>query len=217
VFFLRTWQRVLAMPRGNTRMVEIADAIQQGAAAFLRQEYRWLAVFVGVVAVLMGIGMQVGARLLTWGHRPSQLSVCLWTCRRGGAASTQAGLLDPGCASGPAHVTQGARANGRGAPEGRAVIGCAGLHDGVVLRGGGGCFGADRLGGHGDGGARQREDRRRRRPRPQPGAQGRVRHRRGLDRLSVFVSVYLSASTQRPASCPTQVRARQSALLPAHV
>ncbi len=39
---------------GNARMVEIATAIQEGAMAFLRREYRILAVFVAVVAGLLG-------------------------------------------------------------------------------------------------------------------------------------------------------------------
>jgi K(+)-stimulated pyrophosphate-energized sodium pump len=40
---------------GNARMVKIAAAIQQGAMAFLRAEYRVLGVFVVAVAVLLGI------------------------------------------------------------------------------------------------------------------------------------------------------------------
>ena len=34
-------QRVLALPRGNAKMIEIATAIQIGAITFLRQEYTW--------------------------------------------------------------------------------------------------------------------------------------------------------------------------------
>ncbi|MCZ7649794.1 MAG: sodium-translocating pyrophosphatase [Thermoanaerobaculia bacterium] len=51
--FLRTaW--VSRQEAGNERMVRIARAIQEGAMAFLRAEYRVLAVFVVVVAVLLG-------------------------------------------------------------------------------------------------------------------------------------------------------------------
>ncbi|MDT0630365.1 sodium-translocating pyrophosphatase [Rubrivirga litoralis] len=50
--FLRTrW--VTAQPVGTERMAEIAHDIQEGAAAFLRREYRVLAVFVVVVAALL--------------------------------------------------------------------------------------------------------------------------------------------------------------------
>ena len=52
---------VLAAPRGNQRMVELSDAIRQGAMAFLRREYTWVAVFVVVMAALI-------AALLDWGR-----------------------------------------------------------------------------------------------------------------------------------------------------
>lgn len=40
---------------GTDRMKEISDAIRLGAAAFIRREYRTLAIFVTTVAVLLGI------------------------------------------------------------------------------------------------------------------------------------------------------------------
>lgn len=46
---------------GNERMQEIARSIQEGAMAFLSREYRVLAVFVLVVAVLLGISGSVEA------------------------------------------------------------------------------------------------------------------------------------------------------------
>ena len=52
---------VLAAPRGNERMVEISDAIRDGAMAFLKREYTWVSVFVVVMAVLI-------AALLDWGR-----------------------------------------------------------------------------------------------------------------------------------------------------
>ncbi len=58
VFFAR---QVLAAPRGNARMVEISDAIREGAMAFLRREYTWVAVFVVLMAALIAV-------LLPWGR-----------------------------------------------------------------------------------------------------------------------------------------------------
>ena len=58
VFFAR---QVLAAPRGNAKMIEISDAIREGAMAFLRREYTWVAVFVVVMAGLI-------AGLLDWGR-----------------------------------------------------------------------------------------------------------------------------------------------------
>lgn len=54
-------RQVLAAPRGNPRMIEISDAIREGAMAFLRREYTWVAVFVLVMAGLI-------AGLLDWGR-----------------------------------------------------------------------------------------------------------------------------------------------------
>lgn len=52
---------VLAEPQGNERMVELSTAIRQGAMAFLKREYTWVAVFVVVMAVLIAV-------LLDWGR-----------------------------------------------------------------------------------------------------------------------------------------------------
>jgi K(+)-stimulated pyrophosphate-energized sodium pump len=42
---------------GNATMIELASRIQEGAMAFLRREYTVLAVFVAVVAVLLGLAL----------------------------------------------------------------------------------------------------------------------------------------------------------------
>ena len=52
---------VLSAPRGNQRMVALSDAIRQGAMAFLRREYIWVAAFVVVIATLIAV-------LLDWGR-----------------------------------------------------------------------------------------------------------------------------------------------------
>jgi K(+)-stimulated pyrophosphate-energized sodium pump len=52
---------VLAAPRGNERMIQLADAIRAGSMAFLKRQYTWVAVFVIVMAVLI-------ATLLDWGR-----------------------------------------------------------------------------------------------------------------------------------------------------
>ena len=53
-------QSVLAAPRGNQRMVEISDAIREGAMAFLHREYTWILIFVAAMTVLIAV-------LLDWG------------------------------------------------------------------------------------------------------------------------------------------------------
>ena len=54
-------QKVMRAPAGSERMAEIAKAIQDGAAAFLRTEYRLLAGFVVLVSVaLLLLGEEMG-------------------------------------------------------------------------------------------------------------------------------------------------------------
>jgi K(+)-stimulated pyrophosphate-energized sodium pump len=51
---------VLAAPRGSPRMVEISDAIREGAMAFLRREYSWILIFVVVIAGLIAVFLDWG-------------------------------------------------------------------------------------------------------------------------------------------------------------
>jgi len=46
-------RQVLAAPAGNDRMQELSAAIREGAMAFLRREYTWVAAFVVLMAVLI--------------------------------------------------------------------------------------------------------------------------------------------------------------------
>ncbi|MDX1385156.1 MAG: sodium/proton-translocating pyrophosphatase, partial [Thermoanaerobaculia bacterium] len=68
VFFSR---QVLAAPEGNDRMREISAAIREGAMAFLRREYTWVAVFVvlmaGLIFALLDYGRPWGAIAYVFG------------------------------------------------------------------------------------------------------------------------------------------------------
>ena len=55
LFAVVTTQRILKEDQGDETMQKIAVLIQQGAAAFLKREYTFLAVFVGVVTVVLAI------------------------------------------------------------------------------------------------------------------------------------------------------------------
>ena len=57
------YRNVKAAPPGNDRMVYLMVEIQKGARAFLRQEYAWVAVFVAVMAVVIGILIAPAAAL----------------------------------------------------------------------------------------------------------------------------------------------------------
>ena len=46
-------RQVLRAPQGNDRMKELSAAIREGAMAFLRREYTWVAAFVVVMAILI--------------------------------------------------------------------------------------------------------------------------------------------------------------------
>ena len=48
---------VMAKPEGNSRMKEIAGAIQEGAYAFLNQEYKWLFIFGVATALFLSLGV----------------------------------------------------------------------------------------------------------------------------------------------------------------
>jgi len=47
------YREIMRQDPGDEKMQKIARAIQEGALAFLKAEYRWLSVFVGLVLVLM--------------------------------------------------------------------------------------------------------------------------------------------------------------------
>ncbi len=52
--------RVMREGQGDDTMRAIAQAIQEGALAFLRREYTWLAVFVAIIAVVLAVIPDIG-------------------------------------------------------------------------------------------------------------------------------------------------------------
>jgi K(+)-stimulated pyrophosphate-energized sodium pump len=54
-----TWW-LLSRPAGNERMQEIAQAVQEGAAAYLRKQYRTIAIVAVVPFLILGFYHQLG-------------------------------------------------------------------------------------------------------------------------------------------------------------
>src|SRR4030042_1939309 len=51
-------RKVMRQDSGTTQMVAISDAVHEGAMAFLKREYKAIAVFAIIVAVLLVIGLK---------------------------------------------------------------------------------------------------------------------------------------------------------------
>ncbi|WP_221252568.1 sodium-translocating pyrophosphatase [Desulfuromonas versatilis] len=93
------YKMVKAEPEGNQTMSEIAEAIHSGAMAFLNREYKVLAIFVGVVFVLILIGMNAETAVAFLGG-----AACSMTCGFiGMKAATRANV----------RTTEAARAHGQ--------------------------------------------------------------------------------------------------------
>jgi len=69
------YNKVKAEPVGNEVMADIADSIHNGAMAFLRREYRVLAIFIGAVFLLILAGMGIQTALAFVGG-----ALCSMTC-----------------------------------------------------------------------------------------------------------------------------------------
>jgi K(+)-stimulated pyrophosphate-energized sodium pump len=91
---------------GNERMREISDAIRDGAAAFIRREYTTLAIFVGVVSVLMVMFLPTPI----WTGEPLKNVTLMLAYVFGSACSALAGYLGLSIATkANAKVAQGAK------------------------------------------------------------------------------------------------------------
>lgn len=54
---------VLRQDKGNPKMVEISKAIQEGATAFLKRQYRTITIFAVVIAIILGVVLGVTAAI----------------------------------------------------------------------------------------------------------------------------------------------------------
>ncbi len=59
VYALWLYRGILKQSRGTERMIELSNYIQEGAMAFLRREYRLLAIFVGSLFVIISLTLGV--------------------------------------------------------------------------------------------------------------------------------------------------------------
>ena len=92
---------VLATSQGNERMVELAGAIREGAMAFIRREYTWVAAFVAVLSVLI-------FAFLDWGRPWGAIAYIL-----GAGLSALAGFVGMRIATAAnARTTEAARTGG---------------------------------------------------------------------------------------------------------
>jgi K(+)-stimulated pyrophosphate-energized sodium pump len=93
--------QVMKAPAGNERMRSLSEAIREGAMAFLRREYTWVAAFVVIMAILI-------FSLLEWG-RPWGMIAYVF----GASLSALAGFVGMRIATGAnARTTEAARLGG---------------------------------------------------------------------------------------------------------
>ena len=65
VFAYLQYGSIMKRDAGSERMQAISKLVQEGAAAFLKAEYRWLTVFVVVVAIAIGASGAEGLGMRT--------------------------------------------------------------------------------------------------------------------------------------------------------
>jgi len=102
-YAVHLFKQIMAKDAGDERMQKIAAAVQQGGRAFLHAEYKWLAVFVGVVTLAIGLGPNDGVnQFLGWKTAIAFLM--------GSVASAGAGYFGMHCATRAAvRTTQAAK------------------------------------------------------------------------------------------------------------
>ena len=110
-------------PIGNQTMQEISEAIHDGAMAFLRREYMVLAIFIVLVFLLIGLGMNIQTALAFLGG-----AICSMTCGFIGMKAATAANV---------RTAEAARASGQGkalmtAFNGGAVMGLSVASVGLI-------------------------------------------------------------------------------------
>ena len=102
-YAVHLFKQIMAKDAGDERMQKIAAAVQQGGRAFLHAEYKWLAVFVAVVTLAIGLGPNDGVnQFLGWKTAIAFLM--------GSVASAGAGYFGMHCATRAAvRTTQAAK------------------------------------------------------------------------------------------------------------
>lgn len=117
---------ILRKDPGSRRMVEISRAVQEGAKAFLKREYTYIAIFVVVIASLIGIAPFL-AKGVELGWKTSIAFVC------GAVSSAVAGYVGMSIATrSNSRTTQGALTGGLKGALGIAVSGGAVMGISVV-------------------------------------------------------------------------------------
>ena len=48
---------VLRMPQGTKKMKSISNAVKEGAMAYLKQQYKWVAVIATIIAILLAVSL----------------------------------------------------------------------------------------------------------------------------------------------------------------
>jgi len=102
-YAVHLFKQIMLKDAGDERMQKIAAAVQQGGRAFLHAEYKWLAVFVVVVTLAIGLGPNNGVdQFLGW---KTAIAFLL-----GSTASAGAGYFGMHCATRAAvRTTQAAK------------------------------------------------------------------------------------------------------------
>ena len=126
IFIVYLTLDILKKKQGNDKMIEISKAIQEGAKAFLKVEYRYIAIFVLIVAALIAVVGKVKPEL----NLPWKTSIAFIA---GAVASAIAGYIGMSIATrSNARTTYAAETGGVKGALGVAITGGAVMGLGVV-------------------------------------------------------------------------------------